>query len=66
MGNFILSAFADEIADDLKTQMDVLENHGIHYIEMRNVNGKCIVNYSLDEVKLIKEELDKKNLKIQQ
>lgn len=64
MGNFILSAFADEIADDLKTQMDVLENHGIHYIEMRNVNGKCIVNYSLDEVKLIKEELDKKNFKI--
>ena len=55
MSKFILSAFADEISDDFKTQMDVLEAHGIYYIEMRNVNGKCIVNYSLGEVKLIKK-----------
>ena len=35
MSKFILSAFADEIDTDLVTQMDVLEQHGIKYIEMR-------------------------------
>ena len=64
MSNFVLSAFADEIDMDLKTQMDILEKHDIHYIEMRGVNGKCIVDYSLDEVEEIKKDLDKRSFKI--
>lgn len=64
MSNFMLSAFADEIDMDLKTQMDVLERHDIHYIEMRGVNGKGIVEYSLDEVKEIKKSLDERGFKI--
>lgn len=64
MSNFVLSAFADEIDMDLKTQMDILEKHDIHYIEMRGVNGKCIVEYSLEEVKEIKKSLDKRGFKI--
>ena len=39
MARFILSAFADEIDPDLKIQMDVLELHGIKYIELRGVYG---------------------------
>lgn len=58
MSKFILSAFADEIDSDLKTQMDVLEQHGINYIEMRGVNGKGVVEYTLDEVREIKKQLD--------
>lgn len=64
MSKFIISAFADEIDTNLKTQMDVLETHNIHYIEMRGVNGKGIVEYSLDEVKEIKKQLDARGFKI--
>lgn len=64
MSRFILSAFADEIDTDLKIQMDVLKLHGIEYIEMRGVNGKNLIQYSLEEVKEIKKQLDAKGFRI--
>jgi len=64
MARFILSAFADEIDMDLQIQMNVLEEHDIHYIEMRGVNGKGLVEYTLDEVEEIKKQLDKRRFKI--
>lgn len=64
MSKFILSAFADEINTNLDIQMEVLEKHDIRYIEMRGVNGKNIVDYSLDEVRAIKKVLDEKGFKI--
>lgn len=64
MSKFILSAFADEIADDLKTQMDVLECNGVKYIEMRGVNGRPLVRHSLDEVREIKKQLNSRGFKI--
>ena len=44
--------------------MDVLEQHGIKYIEMRGVNGKNLVQHSLDDVKEIKRQLDNRGFKI--
>lgn len=64
MSNFIISAFADEIDENLKVQMDVLEEHGIKYIEMRGVNGKGLVEYTLDEVGQIKSQLDERGFKL--
>lgn len=64
MESFVLSAFADEIADSLITQMDVLESHGINHIEMRNVNGRPLVDHKLDEVRVIKKVLDGRGFKI--
>jgi sugar phosphate isomerase/epimerase len=64
MSEFILSAFADEIHMDLNTQMDVLDSHGIKFIEMRGVNGKGLVEHSLEEVKEIKKQLDLRGFKI--
>lgn len=64
MSKFMLSAFSDEIDSDLKTQMDVLEQHGISFIEMRGVNGKGLVQYSMDEVRGIKKQLDARGFKI--
>src|SRR5690625_2854637 len=64
MSKFILSAFADEIDQDLKTQMDVLDEHGIKHIEMRGVNGKTLVDYDLDEVREIKRQLDERGFKL--
>lgn len=64
MSKFILSAFGDEIADDLKTQMDVLEQHGISHIEMRGVNGRPLVQHTLEEAAGIRKELDRRGFKI--
>jgi sugar phosphate isomerase/epimerase len=62
--NFVLSAFADEIDPDLKVQMEVLKQHGIQYIEMRGVNGRNITDYTLEEVKRIKNQLDEQDFRI--
>lgn len=64
MSKFILSAFADEIDPMLTTQMDVLDQHGIKHIEMRGVNGKSLVQHTLEEVKEIKKQLDARDFKI--
>jgi len=64
MSKFVLSAFADEIDSDLKTQMDVLDQHGIKFIEMRGVNGKLLVHYTLEEVKEIKKKIDARGFKL--
>jgi sugar phosphate isomerase/epimerase len=64
MSKFILSAFADEIHSNLEVQMDVLDQHGIKYIEMRGVNGKGLVNYTLEEVREIKSKLDARGFKL--
>lgn len=59
-----ISGFADEIAEDLETQISVVKKLGISYIEMRGVNGKPLVEHSLEEVKEIKKQLDKHGLKL--
>lgn len=64
MSKFILSAFADEIDPDLGIQMDVLDEHGIKYIEMRGVNGKNLIEYTLPEVREIKKQLDERGFKL--
>ena len=57
---FVLSGFADEIDADLSVQMDVLDQLELKYIEMRGVNGKNLTDYTLDEVKDIKKQLDQR------
>ncbi len=52
-----LSGFADEIDMDLNKQIAVLKKLDVHYVEMRGVNGKGLVEYSLNEVKEIKKQL---------
>jgi sugar phosphate isomerase/epimerase len=64
MSKFIISAFGDEISPELKTQMDILEEHGINFIEMRGIDGKGIVTYTLEEVVEIKKQLDRRGFKI--
>ena len=49
MSSFVLSAFADEICDDLDGQMDVLSRHGISHIEFRGADGKGIADYTLEQ-----------------
>lgn len=52
-----LSGFADEIDMDLSKQIAVLKKLDISYVEMRGVNGKGLVEYTLEEVREIKKQL---------
>lgn len=62
--NVIISGFADEIAPSLDTQIEVIKKLGISHIEMRGVNGKPLVEHSLEEVRKIKEQLDENAIKL--
>lgn len=64
MAKYILSAFADEINMDLQRQMDVLLQHDIHYMEMRGVYGRNLLEYSLDEVRAFKKKLDAMEVRV--
>ncbi len=64
MSRFILSAFGDEISPNLTTQMDVLEQNGISFIEMRGVNGKNVVQLTAGEARDIKKQLDARGFRI--
>lgn len=64
MAKFIISGFADEIAESLKDQIATLEKLRIRYIEMRNVNGKSLVDHTLAEAKEVKDILDAKGIRL--
>lgn len=53
-----LTGFADEIADDLTTQIESLKKLNIRYVEMRGVDGNNLIFHSTDKVKEIKSRLD--------
>ena len=57
MAKFILSSFADEAADGLDEQLRISEKNGLRFIEMRNVNGKSLVDCSPAEVRTIRAAL---------
>ena len=40
MRQYLLSAFADEYASDFDTQLSMLSDNNIQYIEPRFINGK--------------------------
>ena len=64
MNNFKLSGFGDESGNTIEEQIRVLQKNNINNIEIRNVNGKVIISYSDDELKLIKKQLDAGGIKV--
>ncbi|MBQ3028455.1 MAG: sugar phosphate isomerase/epimerase, partial [Lachnospiraceae bacterium] len=56
--NYLLTGFADEIDQDLKTQIENLQKLNMHYVEMRGVDGNNLIFHSDDKVKEIKARLD--------
>ena len=53
-----ISAFADEIAQDLKTQMNVCENHSIKSIDVRSIDDKNVSALTLSEVAEYRKQLE--------
>ena len=62
MARFILSAFADEASADIREQIAACKQNGIGFIELRNVNGKNISDFTVDEAKELKELLDSEGM----
>jgi sugar phosphate isomerase/epimerase len=53
-----ISAFADEIAHDLKTQIDVCESVDVKHIDVRNIDNTNVSKLSLDQAREAKKQLD--------
>ncbi|NLG97095.1 MAG: sugar phosphate isomerase/epimerase [Chloroflexi bacterium] len=49
-----ISAFADEISDDLDVQIDTLKANGVGFIELRGVWGKNVLDLTEAEVREVK------------
>lgn len=58
MSCFNIYAFADEAGDKLPEQISAVKENGFKGIEVRGVGGKCIIDYSVSELREIKKELD--------
>ncbi|MBD3344931.1 MAG: TIM barrel protein [Chitinivibrionales bacterium] len=59
-----LSAFADEVTNDLKGQVDFLVKEKVEYIEIRFLNGKNVMALSESELKEAKKMLDDNGIKV--
>ncbi len=61
---FRLSGFADEIADDLDTQLDVLDDLGIDHLDLRSVDGTNVLDFSDTQVERIRSRLDERGFDV--
>ncbi|WAJ24296.1 sugar phosphate isomerase/epimerase family protein [Lacrimispora xylanolytica] len=59
-----LSGFADEIDTNLGKQIEVLKKLQMNHVEMRGVNGKGLVDYSINEAREIKKQLDESGIQL--
>jgi sugar phosphate isomerase/epimerase len=64
MSRFILSGFADELATALDEQLRTMNELGIGYIEMRNVDGRNIVHHDFDSVREVRRKIDAAGIRI--
>lgn len=56
--NAKISCFADEIDTDLKSQIDLLKELNLHFIEFRSANHKGVADYTIAEALKVRKELD--------
>lgn len=61
---FVPTGFADEVADDLETQLDVLESLDISHVDLRSVWGTNVLDLAPDELRTVERELEDRNITI--
>lgn len=59
-----ISGFADEIAEDIKTQFAVLNKLNIGFFEPRGVDGKNISELTDQEVAALKQQMDQAGIRV--
>src|SRR6476620_6541311 len=57
MAEFILSAFGDEIDDDLEKQLSVLTSEHVHHLELRGAWGHNVLDLNAAQLQRAKEVL---------
>ena len=60
----IITTIGDEIGTTLEEQIEALKEVDMKYIEIRKINDTYIWEYSEEEIKKIKEELEKNEIKV--
>ena len=63
-GTMIITTIGDEIGTTLEEQIEALKEVDMKYIEIRKINDTYIWEYSEEEIKKIKEELEKNEIKV--
>ena len=64
MADFILSGFADEADSNLDTQIKILKEAEISFVEMRGVDGQSLIDCDNEKVFEIKTKLIRNNIKL--
>ncbi|BFT73821.1 sugar phosphate isomerase/epimerase family protein [Paenibacillus sp. P36] len=59
-----ITCFADEISQDLEEQLDVLQQEGVSYIELRNVWGKNVLELNDEELSSIRQILKERGFQV--
>ena len=59
--NFIITGFADEISSVVTEQFEHLNKLGIEYFEPRGIDEKNISDLNDEDVKVLKEKMQKLN-----
>lgn len=61
---FKITTINDEISDELKVTVDFLKAYGIKYVELRTIKKKNLIDYSLEEIKKIRQILSKNGISV--
>ncbi len=61
---FRISCFADEISPKLEQQLQVMHELDIHYLELRTVWDKNVLQLSLDEARRLKQIFDENDVHV--
>ncbi len=59
-----LCAFADEAADDLAGQIDMMKNGGIEYLEIRAIDSVNVSKFTNEQTREYKKQLDDAGIKV--
>lgn len=59
-----LSGFGDEISPELEEQLEVLAAEGIHYLELRTVGKKNVLEFTKGDLEAIRERLEQQGFRI--
>ena len=63
MAKFMISGFSDEIDANIDKQFEHLGKLGMKYFEPRGIDGKNVIDLTDDELKALKEKMDKLGIK---
>ena len=64
ISQFRISAFGDEVADDLASQLSLLSDLKIGYLELRGVWGKNVLDLTDEETESVKKMCDEKQISV--